>query len=160
MSQILTLRPARAEDHEFLYRLFYLTQEDRLHLFYLSQEAKAQLIALIFAGFECHYQTLAPTADDRLVLLDDEPIGRMIILQLREEIRLADLALLPQRRKRGIGSALIGELQTESVMTKRPLRLQVSKYDRVLRLYQRLGFYKTGTMDPYLLLEWSQRFSK
>ena len=160
MSQILTLRPARNEDHEFLYRLFYLTQEEKLKLFYLSQEAKARLIGLIYSGFESHYQTLAPTADDRLILLDDEPIGRMIILQSRDELRLADLALLPQRRNRGIGTALIGELQTESVMTKRPLRLQAGTFDRVLRLYQRLGFYKTDTSGPYLLLEWSQRFSK
>ena len=122
--------------------------------------SKDKLIALIYAGFERHYKTLAPAPDDRLILLGNEPIGRMIILQMRDEIRLADLALLPQYRNKGIGSALIGELQTESVMTKRPVRLQAGKDDRVLRLYQRLGFYKTDTSGPYLYLEWSQRFSK
>jgi ribosomal protein S18 acetylase RimI-like enzyme len=137
-----------------------LTQVEKLQPFYLNQEAKDRLIALIYAGFERHYKTLAPTADDRLILLSNEPIGRMIILQMRDEIRLADLALLPQYRNKGIGSTLIGELQTESVMTKRPVRLQAGKYDRVLRLYQRLGFYKTSTSGPYLYLEWSQRFSK
>ena len=79
MSQILTLRPARIDDHEFLYCLFYLTQVEKLQLFHLNQEAKDKLIALIYAGFERHYKTLAPAPDDRLILLGNEPIGRMII---------------------------------------------------------------------------------
>jgi ribosomal protein S18 acetylase RimI-like enzyme len=111
----------------------------------------------MYQGFTHHYNSLAPASDDRLVLLDNESIGRMIVLQMREEIRLADLAILPQYRRRGIGSALIGQLQTESTMSKRPVRLQVARFDRALRLYQRLGFYKIDVEGPYLHLEWSSK---
>lgn len=154
MSQILTLRPTRADDQEFLYRLFYSVHAEKLQLVSLSAEEKTRLVELMYQGYSHHYNSLAPISDDRLVLLDTEAIGRMILLQTREEIRLADLAILPQYRQRGIGSALIGQVQTESTMSKRPVRLQVARFDRALRLYQRLGFYKTDVQEPYIRLEW------
>jgi ribosomal protein S18 acetylase RimI-like enzyme len=156
MSQILTLRPARTEDQEFLYRLFCAVHSEKLQLVPLSAEEKKRLVELMYQGFTQHYNSLALASDDRLVLLNNESIGRMILLQMREEIRLADLAILPQYRQRGIGSALIGQLQTESMMSKRPVRLQVARFDRALRLYQRLGFYKIDAVGPYLHLEWSR----
>jgi ribosomal protein S18 acetylase RimI-like enzyme len=155
MSQILTLRPIRANDQEFLYRLFYSVHAEKLQLVPLSAEEKTQLVELMYQGFTQHYGSLAPVSDDRLILLNNESIGRMILLQMREEIRLADLAILPEYRQRGIGSALIGQVQTESTMSKRPVRLQVARFDRALGLYRRLGFYKTDVEGPFIHLEWS-----
>src|SRR5580693_5097548 len=157
MSQILTLRPSRADDQEFLHRLFCSVHSEKLNLALLSVEERNRLIGLMYQGFAGHYSTIGPAADDRIVLLNNESIGRMILLQTREEIRLADLAILPQYRRRGIGSALIGQLQTESTMSKRPVRLQVAQFDHALRLYQRLGFYKTDAIGTYLHLEWSSK---
>jgi ribosomal protein S18 acetylase RimI-like enzyme len=157
MSQILTLRRARTDDQEFLYRLFCSVHSEKLQLVSLNPEEKNRLIELMYQGFNRHYSTLAPASDDRVVLLNNESIGRMILLQMSKEIRLADLAILPEYRQRGIGSALIGQLQAESMMSKRPVRLQVPHFDRALRLYQRLGFYKIDTVGPYLHLEWSSR---
>ena len=154
MSEILTLRPTRADDQEFLYRLFYSVHTEKLRLVPLGEEEKTKLVELMYQGFTRHYSSLAPVSDDRLILLNNESIGRMILLQTREEIRLADLAILPEYRKRGIGSALIGQVQTESMMSKRPVRLQVAQFDRALGLYRRLGFYKTDVEGPYIHLEW------
>ena len=157
MSQILTLRPARTDDQEFLYRLFCSAHSEKLQLVSLNAEEKNRLIELMYLGFTRHYSTLAPASDDRVVLLNNESIGRMILLQTSDAIWLADLAILPEYRQRGIGSALIGQLQAESMMSKRPVRLQVPQFDRALRLYQRFGFYKIDTVGPYLHLEWSSR---
>jgi ribosomal protein S18 acetylase RimI-like enzyme len=154
MSQILTLRPTRADDTEFLYRLFYSVHAEKLQVAPLSAEEKTRLVELMYQGFTRHYSLLAPVLDDRLILLNNESIGRMILLQTRDEIRLADLAILPEYRQRGIGSALIGQVQTESTMSKRPVRLQVAQFDRALGLYRRLGFYKTDVEGPYIHLEW------
>ena len=157
MSQVLTLRPTRTDDQEFLYRLFSLVYSEKLQLVPLGAEEKKTLVELMYQGFSRHYDALAPGSDDRLVLLHNESIGRMILLQMRDEIRLADLAILPQFRRRGIGTALISQLQAESLMSKRPVRLQVARFDSALRLYQRLGFYKIDTTGPYLHLEWSSK---
>lgn len=157
MSQVLTLRPARTDDEEFLYRLFYSVYLEKLQLVPMSAAEKKTLVELTYQGFTRHYNSLVPASDDRLVLLDNESIGRMILLQVPGEIRLADLAILPQYRCRGIGSALIGQLQAESTMSKRPVRLQVARFDRALKLYRRLGFYKIDVAGPYLHLEWSSK---
>ena len=157
MSQVLTLRPARTDDQEFLYRLFYSVYSEKLQLVPLNAEEKKTLVELMYQSFTRHYDSLAAGSDDRLVLLNNESIGRMILFQMREEIRLADLAILPQYRGRGIGTALISQVQTESMMSKRPVRLQVARFDRALKLYQRLGFYKTDAIGPHLHLEWSSQ---
>ena len=157
MSQILTLRPVRADDKEFLYRLFSSVHFEKLTLARMNLEEKNRLIGFMYQAFSRHYSTIGLAADDRIVLLNNECIGRMILLQTREEIRLADIAILPEHRQRGVGSALIGQLQTESLISNRPVRLQVARFDRALRLYQRLGFYKIDVAEPYLHLEWTKR---
>jgi ribosomal protein S18 acetylase RimI-like enzyme len=155
MSEVLTLRPARADDEEFLFRLFSTVYGEKLQPVLLDAEEKNRLLGLMYQGFTQHYNSLAGASDDRLVLLDNQSIGRMILIQMREEIRLAELAILPQYRSRGIGSALVSQVQTESRMSKRPVRLQVARFDRVLRLYERLGFHRISAAGPYLHLEWS-----
>jgi GNAT superfamily N-acetyltransferase len=156
MSRTLTLRPARADDEEFLYRLFYSAQVEKLGLFHLDHPEKEKLLNLIYSGFKRHYSLLAGASDDRIILLENESIGRMILLQSRDEIRLADIALLPGHQNKGIGSALIGQIQAEAIMSKRPVRLQVARFDRALRLYQRLGFHQIEATGPFVQLEWRQ----
>jgi ribosomal protein S18 acetylase RimI-like enzyme len=155
MSQILTLRPVQADDEPFLSRLFYLAQLETLKYANLNDSERDQLIALVYAGFQRDYAMIAAALDDRLVLLDQEPIGRMIIIQSGSEIRLADLLILSQYRNRGIGSALISQLQTESVISKRPLRLRVVKHSPSVRLYRRLGFYLVEDAGVQWSLEWT-----
>jgi hypothetical protein len=59
MSQILTLRPARTEDQEFLYRLFCSVHSEKLQLVSLNPEEKNRLIELMYQGFTRHHSTLA-----------------------------------------------------------------------------------------------------
>jgi ribosomal protein S18 acetylase RimI-like enzyme len=159
MSQILTLRPARADDEEFLFQLFYSVQAEKLALSSLAQDEMEKLIRLVYTGFTNHYRALSDSSEDRIVVLNEEAVGRMILLQSRDEIRLADIAILPRCRNLGVGSALIGQLQVESAMSKRPLRLKVAIFERAVRLYRRLGFYKIESDGPHLHLEWTQRFA-
>lgn len=155
MSQILTLRPVRADDDPFLSRLFYQAQLETLKHANLNDSERDQLIALVYAGFKRHYSMVAAALDDRLVLLDEASVGRIIIIQSGSEIRLADLLILAQYRNRGIGSALIGQLQTESIISKRPLRLRVAKHSPSVRLYRRLGFYLLEDAGVQWSLEWT-----
>jgi ribosomal protein S18 acetylase RimI-like enzyme len=155
LSQILTLRPVRADDEPFLSRLFYLAQLETLKHANLNDSERDQLIALVYTGFKRHYSMVVAALDDRLVFLDQEPIGRMIIIQSDSEIRLADLLILSQYRNRGIGSALISQLQTESIISKRPLRLCVVKHSPSVRLYRRLGFYLLEDTGVQWSLEWT-----
>jgi len=80
--------------------------------------------------------------------------GRLIVNRTREELRVVDIALLPQHRNAGIGTALLQRIFGEAAATKKPLRLQVLKDHRAGRLYQRLGFVRTGETELHLEMEW------
>jgi ribosomal protein S18 acetylase RimI-like enzyme len=96
-----------------------------------------------------------PEIDDRIILIEDRPIGRLIVVRRDEEIRLADVALLPEHRDRGIGSILIKELIDEAKLSKKPIRLQVEKPNTgAARLYERLGFKLAGETLTHFQMEY------
>ena len=73
----------------------------------------------------------------------------MIVLRGAQEFHLIDIALLPEHRGCGIGTALVGELIAESRRAAVPLALQVLKTNRAVHLYQRLGFIRSGEDEMY-----------
>ena len=73
---------------------------------------------------------------------------------LCEEIRMVDVALLPEFRGAGVGTALTRELLEEGAKKGKPVRLRVWRENPALRLYQRLGFKVERDEGIYLALEW------
>jgi GNAT superfamily N-acetyltransferase len=71
-----------------------------------------------------------------------------------EEIRIVDIALLPDSCNRGIGTALLRELQAEAQASGKPLRIHVERFNPALKLYERLGFREIEDKGVYLFLEW------
>jgi ribosomal protein S18 acetylase RimI-like enzyme len=154
MKVIVSTRPARADDEPFLRRLFAITEQERLSLESLSAEESKRLLRFEFGAHENHYATLPYEKTDTLLIVNDQPVGRLIVWQNPDEIRLADLALLPEVRNRGLGTALIQSLQAAAQSSGRPLRLVVGKQNRVLSLYRRMTFVKREETLTHLLLEW------
>jgi GNAT superfamily N-acetyltransferase len=67
----------------------------------------------------------------------------------------SDIALLPEYCNRGIGTTLQRELQSEAAAAGTPLRIHVERFNRALRLYERLGFRQIEDKGVYLFMEWS-----
>ena len=107
-----------------------------------------------FAAQHDYYQSQFPDADFRIVLRDGQPIGRLNIDRRVEEVRIIDIALLPDHRGAGIGSALLGDILAEATETKRPVRIHVEQFNPTLHLYERLGFTKIDDQGVYHLMEW------
>ena len=74
-------------------------------------------------------------------------------------MRIVDIAMLPAYRNRRIGTHLIGALQTEAALARKPLRIHVERFNPALRLYERLGFQPIADRGVYLFLEWRPRNS-
>jgi len=66
-----------------------------------------------------------------------------------------DIALLPEYRGRGVGGALLADLMAEASAGAKPLTIHVERFNRALRLYERLGFVPVADKGVYLLLQWS-----
>ena len=65
---------------------------------------------------------------------------------------LAPAAVL--HRGTGMGTALLKDLLAEAERAGKPVRLQVLKTNRAIRLYARLGFAITGESPTHLQMEW------
>jgi ribosomal protein S18 acetylase RimI-like enzyme len=77
----------------------------------------------------------------------------LIVIRARKEIRLAEIALLPEDRNRGAGTDLIRDLAEEAKEMGLPLRLHVVKFNRAIGLYLRLGFALVDDTGTHFLME-------
>ena len=99
------------------------------------------------------YSQMFREASFDIVLLEDLPVGRIVVNRKAEEIRVVDLVLAPDMRNRGIGAELLKRVAAESIAAGKPLRLRVLRGNRALRFYERHGFTVTGETGAHLDLE-------
>ena len=86
------------------------------------------------------YQMTFPEACNSMILVDQIPVGRMILDEQQDSIHLVDISILPEFRNRGIGSQVLREL----ISRGKPVNLMVRNENRAHRLYERLGFEQSG----------------
>jgi ribosomal protein S18 acetylase RimI-like enzyme len=96
-----------------------------------------------------------PGAEFQVVTLNDQPIGRLYIHRKEDEIRIMDIALLPDHRNLGIGSALIQDILEHGKNLNLPVTIYVEQFNPAMHLYQRIGFRKKEDKGMYVLMEWS-----
>lgn len=154
----LFLRPITEADDDFLFRLYASTREDELAATDWSDEQKAEFLRMQFDAQHRHYQEHYDGARFDVVLEDGEPVGRLYVDRSPErfpdEIRLVDIAFLPEHRGRGLGSQLLGELIEEARGAAKRLTIHVEIYNPAMRLYERLGFRPISQYGMYHLMEW------
>ena len=153
MTKKISLRPVLAEDEPFLFRLYASTREEEIESFGWDDADKDAFLQLQFKAHQHHYATMSPGADRRVILLDGRPVGNLIVIRAQKEIRLAEIALIPEGQNQGIGSRLIQDLAGEAEEMGLPLRLHVAKFNRAIRLYRRLGFVLIGDTGTHFFME-------
>jgi ribosomal protein S18 acetylase RimI-like enzyme len=155
MTVQVSLRPARPDDLDFLYRVYASTRTEELErLIDWSEDQKTAFLAMQFTSQRQSYLLQFPDAEHQVILRDGSAVGRLVVNRSPDSIHLVDLALLPEHRGAGIGTTLIQKLQAEALEVKRPLRLHVLTFNRARRLYDRLGFGLVAERDVYAELEW------
>lgn len=151
----ISLRPILPEDAEFLYEVYASTRAEELAQIPWSEAQLKTFLKMQLDARDQSYRMYYTEIEDRIILLRNQPIGRLIVVRTDEEIRLADVALLPAYRSSGAGTSLIKDLMTEAGNMKRPIRLQVEKPNvQAKRLYDRLGFTTTGDNTTHFQMEY------
>ena len=157
----LTRRPALPDDADLLRSLF---AESRPELALLPEPVREQLVRLQFDAQRDQYRRSAPDAVDWIVEVDHdgrrEPVGRCYLWAGPREHRLLDLAIRPEWRGCGIGTAVLNRLCADAAGAGVPLTLSVWAANHgARRLYDRLGFaaQERAATDAagYLSLRWS-----
>src|SRR6185295_17434592 len=107
---VLTLRCVTVEDEEFLLALYASTREAELAQVEWVEGQKDLFLRWQYQLQRSEYQSRFPDADYYVVLLDHQPAGRIWIGTDDEQIRLLDIALLPEYQSRGAGTTLLRRL--------------------------------------------------
>lgn len=132
----ISLRSATPEDDPFLFELYSSTRAEELAGIGWNDQQRGAFLRMQFEiqrrGF--------PEGDTNIVLLEERPIGRLLLRRTEEAIFLVDITVLPESRNLGIGTKLIKDLIEESTLTGKPIRLHVFASNVAKRLYDRLGF--------------------
>jgi ribosomal protein S18 acetylase RimI-like enzyme len=152
---LIALRPVLPEDEQVLYEVYRSTRADELAGIPWSEDQLKAFLKMQLNARDQSYRMNYPQIDDRVILFREQPIGRLMVVRADEEIRLADVALLPVHRGNGIGAALVKDLIAEADSSNKPVRLQVEKPNAgARRLYERLGFTATGETMTHTQMEY------
>jgi ribosomal protein S18 acetylase RimI-like enzyme len=153
----INLRPAGPDDEEFLYRVYAGTRAREMALVDWDDEKKEQFIRMQFSAQSRHYRTHFADAEYLVIEKGKTGIGRLYVGRLKEEIRIIDIALIPEFRNSGIGGFLIRKIMDEGAAAGKPVRIHVERMNPALRLYERLGFVQIADLGVYLFMEWPPR---
>lgn len=152
-ARLVSLRRVVAEDEPFLLRVYATTREDELIGW--DDHQKEAFVAMQFALQKADYERQFPNAAHDIILLNGVAIGRLMVDRTRpDEIRVVDIAVLPEYRSSGVGAQLIQNLLAEARAGNKPIRIQVTRFNRAIRLYERLGFVKIGETPVHIAMEW------
>ncbi len=152
----VTRRLAGPDDREFCCRVYASTRAEELAVVSdWDDEQKAAFLRQQFEAQDAYYREHYENAEFLVLEHDGRAVGRLYLHRRADEIRLMDVALLPDARGHGLGTRLLGELQDEARTVGQPLRIHVERFNPALRLYERLGFRVLEDRGVYLFLEWA-----
>jgi GNAT superfamily N-acetyltransferase len=149
----IALRSERPGDEAFLREVYASTRQEELEALGLPLEMRAAFLNLQFKAQQRGYHNMFPHAEFDIILLAGQAIGRMVVNRAAVEWLLVDIALLPEHRNQGMGTALVQKLSSEAAAAGQTLRLSVIKGNRAFHLYQRLGFAKISDSGLHDLME-------
>jgi ribosomal protein S18 acetylase RimI-like enzyme len=152
----LRLRPITPADEPFLADLYASSRTEELAVTTWSDEEKSLFCRMQFNAQTAHYTANYPSASLQIIERGGEPAGRLYVVRWEREIRIMDIALLPEHRGAGIGTKLLKELQEEARAAGKTLSIHVEQFNPARRLYERLGFQQVEEKGVYLLLEWKE----
>jgi ribosomal protein S18 acetylase RimI-like enzyme len=148
----LTLRPATAADRELLEAIYAGTREPELALVAWDDTAKRAFLAQQFDAQDKHYREHYPGATFDVIEADGVPAGRLYVHWGDADIRIMDIALLPEFRGRGIGTQLLRDLLEAGRTSGCSVSIHVERDNPAQRLYERLGFRAAGQHGIYTLM--------
>lgn len=148
------LRGAKPKDALFFQAVYASTRAEEMAAVPWSDDQKNEFVAHQFTAQSRHYAQHYSGMTSDVVLVNGAAAGRLLVARWSNEIRVVDIALLPEFRGRGAGTTLLRKLQEEAAAAGKSLTIHVEKFNPALRLYERLGFAAIEDKEVYVLMKW------
>ena len=148
----ITLTPISDADLGFLFELYAATRAEEMSMTGWGSE---DILTFLKMQFELqHIQYMKnydnPTFD--LIMAAGQPVGRLYVNRGKDDLRIIDLALLPQFRRQGIARVLLESIFKESAAANCPVSLHVERENPIMEWYCRLGFKTVREVGIYYLM--------
>ncbi|MGZ8843877.1 MAG: GNAT family N-acetyltransferase [Pyrinomonadaceae bacterium] len=151
----IELRPATADDEDFLLAVYKSCRGEDLRGLGWDEDRINEFLEMQYQAQRTFDQSDHAAATDEIILYAGNPIGRLLVDSGKDEVRCADLALLPEFRNRGLGAFILRRLQRQAATTNKPLRLQVIRFSRAVNFFERGGFICTSETGTHFQMEWT-----
>ena len=120
-----------------------------------SESDKHAFLWQQFTAQHTYYQQQYASASFQVVLRGAEMLGRLYVSRDPAELRIVDIALLPEYRGLGVGTELLRDLLCEAGQDGKPVTIHVERFNPALGWYRRLGFKPVEDRGVYVLMRWS-----
>lgn len=148
------LRPALPGDDAALVEVYASTRADELAPLPWTPEQKRAFVVQQYRAQDADYRQRHPAGQFLVIERDGTVIGRLYRTRLEGgEIRVLDIALLPEHCGQGIGGALLRDVLADADREGVLVSLHVEFWNPALRLYERLGFHEAARNEIHLGLE-------
>lgn len=148
------MRAVQPEDGDFLLQVYASSRADEMALVDWDEAQKMAFLRMQSEAQYAQYHARFPDAQYSIILYKGSPVGRFWIGRTAEQIRLLDIAILPEFQNRGVGGALLRSLVAESEAAGKPLRHMVFKMNTAaMRFYERFGFSPIDDVGAYIHME-------
>lgn len=150
----VSLRPERDDDRPFLQRLYGTTRELELRQVAWTDEQKAAFVEQQFNAQTAHYKDAYHDAEFWVIEREGLPIGRLYLHQQGDDLRIVDIAILPEQQRSGIGTEILKTIMSEAAANGSSVSIHVEMFNPALQLYDRLGFRHVADQGVYYLMKW------
>ena len=150
----MALRPVTDADEEFLLSIYAGTRAEELAQATWEEGQQETFVKWQFDLQRREYGARFPDAEYYVIVIDDCPAGRIWIGRDEQQIRLLDIAILPEFQNRGAGTLLLRWLIGEAKRASKALRHMVFVLNPdAHRFYERLGFAAIEEFGAYKHME-------
>jgi ribosomal protein S18 acetylase RimI-like enzyme len=149
-----SLRPMQQADLPFLQTLYASTRQAELASAPWNSEQKAAFLKMQFDLQHRYYQSQFPDCRFDIIQTSGSDIGRRYVNWADDGVGLVDLSLLPEWCGRGVGTAILRQLQNEAAASGKSVSMHVEYNNPAAYLYERLGFVEIATDGVYRKLRW------
>lgn len=148
----IQLRASTDADLEFLCCVYASTRQEELAIVPWTDEQKTVFLRQQFSVQHAYYQQHYTSAQFNVILVDERLAGRLYVDRSPKDIRIIDIALLPEFRNSGVGTRLIRELFEEADAKGQIVSIHVELNNPARRLYDRIGFVPGDIHGVYQLM--------
>jgi ribosomal protein S18 acetylase RimI-like enzyme len=155
VADLVVLRPVTKADRDFLVGVYGSTRDEELSQVAWAVGQREAFVRMQFDAQDAEYHARNPDGTFDVIEVGGRPAGRLYVDRRPGDIRIVDIALLPEFRNEGVGGHLIGLLMREASMSACKLSIHVELHNRAAALYDRLGFAVVAEQGIYRRMEWT-----